>query len=71
MNSPSPVIEKQGLLREKKTQPQREHQKETTNRQTNKQKNNGFNEQNNNFARASHFSVHFFAVFALLRRENG
>ena len=28
-----------------------------------------FNRQNNNFARA-HFFVHFFAVFALLRREN-
>ena len=29
-----------------------------------------FNKQNNNFARTSHFFVHFFAVLALLRREN-
>ena len=29
-----------------------------------------FNKQNNNFARASHIFVHFFAVFARLRREN-
>ena len=28
------------------------------------------NNQNNNFARASHFLVHFFAVFALLQLEN-
>ena len=32
--------------------------------------NYGFNAQNNNFERASLFSVHFFAVFAWLRREN-
>ena len=32
--------------------------------------NKGFNAQNNNFARASLFLVHFFAVFARLRREN-
>ena len=30
-------------------------------------KNNRFNKQNNNFARASHFFVHFFPVFARLR----
>ena len=30
----------------------------------------GLIEQNNNFARASHFFAHFFAVFARLRREN-
>ena len=29
-----------------------------------------FNNQNNNFARASRFFVHFFARFARLRREN-
>ena len=29
-----------------------------------------FNRQNNNFARASDFFVHFFSVFARLRREN-
>ena len=29
-----------------------------------------FNKQNNNFARASHFFVHFFPVFAPLRLEN-
>ena len=32
-------------------------------------KNNRFNKQNN-FAHLSHFFVHFFAVFACLRREN-
>ena len=31
---------------------------------------NWFNKQNNNFARVSHFFVHFFAVSARLRREN-
>ena len=30
----------------------------------------GLNWQNNNFARASRFFVHFFAVIARLRREN-
>ena len=34
-----------------------------------KKTNNRFNKQNNNFARASHFFVHFFPVFARLRRE--
>ena len=29
-----------------------------------------FNKQNNNFARASRFFVHFLPVFARLRREN-
>ena len=29
-----------------------------------------FNNQNNNFARASHFFVHFFALTAWLRHEN-
>ena len=33
-------------------------------------RNNRFNKLNNNFARASRFFVHFFAVFARLRREN-
>ena len=32
----------------------------------NVKKNNRFNKQNNNFARASHFFVHFFPVFARL-----
>ena len=36
----------------------------------NVQKNNWFYKQNDNFARASHFFVHFFPVFARLRREN-
>ena len=36
----------------------------------NVKKNNWFNKQNNNFARASRFFVHFFPVFARLRREN-
>ena len=35
-----------------------------------RQKNNRLNRQNNNFARASRFFVHFFAVPAPLRREN-
>ena len=39
-------------------------------RQRERKKNNGFNKQNNNFTRASHFFVHFFPVFARLRREN-
>ena len=38
-------------------------------RQRERQKSNGFNEQNNNSARASRFFVHFFAVPAQLRRE--
>ena len=38
-------------------------------RQRERHKGNRF-KQNNNFARASHFFVHFFAVFARLRREN-
>ena len=39
-------------------------------RQRERHKSNRFNEENNNFARASHFFVHFFDVFAILRREN-
>ena len=39
-------------------------------RERERQKNNWFNKQNNNFARASRFFVHFFPVFARLRREN-
>ena len=39
-------------------------------RQRERQKTNLFNKQNNNFARASRFFVHFFSVFARLRREN-
>ena len=36
-----------------------------------KKKNNRFNEQNNTFARATHFFVnYFFAVFAQLPHEN-
>ena len=37
-------------------------------RQRERQKNNRFNEQNNNFARTSHF-VHFFVIPAQVRRE--
>ena len=33
-------------------------------------KSKGLDWQNNNFARESHFFVHFFAVAARLRREN-
>ena len=40
-------------------------------RQQERQKKNiRFNKQNNNFARASRFFVHFFARFARPRREN-
>ena len=39
-------------------------------RQWERQKTNLFNKQNNNFASASRFFVHFFSVFARLRREN-
>ena len=35
----------------------------------NVKKNNRFNEQNNNFARASRFFVHFFVIPAQVRRE--
>ena len=38
--------------------------------QLERQKNNRLNKQNNNFPRASHLFVHFFPVFARLRREN-
>ena len=39
-------------------------------RQRGRQNNNSFNKQNNNLARATRFFVHFFALFAGLRREN-
>ena len=39
-------------------------------RKRERRKNNRFNQQNNNFARASRFFVHFLAVTARLRREN-
>ena len=39
-------------------------------RQRGRQKSNWFITQNNNFARASRFFVHFFTVLARLRREN-
>ena len=39
-------------------------------RQRQRQKSNRFNNQNNNFPRASRFFVHFFAVPARLRRES-
>ena len=39
-------------------------------RQRGRQKSNRFITQNNNFARASRFFVHFFTVLARLRREN-
>ena len=39
-------------------------------RQRERHKSNWFNLQNNNFALASRFFVHFFAVTARLRREN-
>ena len=39
-------------------------------RQRERKKNNWFNQQNNYFARASHFFIHFFPVFARRRPEN-
>ena len=39
-------------------------------RQPGRQKSNRFIKQNNNFARASRFFVHFFTVLARLRSEN-
>ena len=39
-------------------------------RQLGRQKSNRFIAQNNDFARASRFFVHFFTVLARLRREN-
>ena len=39
-------------------------------RRRQRQKSNRFNNQNNNFSRASRFFVHFFAVAARLRRES-
>ena len=51
-----------GLIRDFKIQRWR--------RQRGRQKSNTFNNQNNNFARASRFFVHFFAVTARLLREN-
>ena len=39
-------------------------------RKRERQKSNRFFQQSNNFARAAHFFVHFFAVTARLRREN-
>ena len=39
-------------------------------RQPGRQKSNRFITQNNKFARASRFLVHFFTVLARLRREN-
>ena len=42
----------------------------TTRRQRERQQNNGFNKQNNNFAPASRFFVHFFRIFIRLRLEN-
>ena len=46
------------------------HQDPTTREQRECQNNERCNKKNDNFARASHFFVHFFAVFARLRREN-
>ena len=40
-------------------------------RQRESKKNNWFNEQNNNFTRASRFFLRFFPVFACLRRDKG
>ena len=39
-------------------------------RQRERQKSNRFRLANNNFARASRFAVHFFAVVARLQRES-
>ena len=45
-------------------------QRRNGNEDVKEKKNARFNMPNDNFARASHFFVHFFAVFAPLRREN-
>ena len=46
------------------------HQDPTTRQQRECQNNKRCNEKNDNFARASHVFVHFFAVFTRLRLEN-
>ena len=48
----------------------RESKQRRRRRELGRQKINRFIKQNNNFARASHFFVHFFTVLARLRREN-
>ena len=48
----------------------RERRQRRRRRQRERQISNKFIQQNNNFARAAHFFVHFFAVTAGLRREN-
>ena len=53
-----------------KCQLSRDFQQRRRRRQRERQKSNRFIEQNNQFARASRFFVHFFAVTARLRREN-
>jgi len=56
------------LNRELKQPPRRRQWQRQRQRQRNRQKSNRFNKQSNS-ARASLFSVHFFAVTARLRRE--
>ena len=48
----------------------KELQQRRRRRQRGRQKSNRFITQNNNFARASRFFVHFFTVLARIRREN-
>ena len=48
----------------------REFKQRRRRQQSGRQKSNRFITQNNNFARASRFFVHFFTVLARLRREN-
>ena len=52
---------------------QRHHRNEEVEKKQQQQTNNDnnrFNKQNNNFARASHYFVHFFAITARLISEN-
>ena len=54
---------------------QRDHRNEKVEKKQQQQQqtnndNNRFNKQNNNFARASHYFVHFFAITARLISEN-
>ena len=53
---------------------QRHHRNEKVEKKKQQQQtnndNNRFNKQNNNFARASHYFVHFFAITAWLISEN-
>ena len=63
-------IKRPAFGRPNESSPNRDFKIQRRGRQRERKKNNRFNLQNRNFARASHFFVHFFPVFARLRREN-